>query len=197
MTARWETAVLIPVKAFAEAKLRLAPKLKASERADLARKMANHVVSCAKPLTVAIVCDDPEVRAWGKSIDAEVIWCPGTGLNGAVRKGVDHLHNAGFSHTIVAHGDLPLARSLVPLGNWPGITLVPDHRNDGTNVIALPCASDFQFHYGAGSFQRHLHEAQSKKCSLQVLRDLSFGLDIDIPEDLDKLTALNTHPTIP
>ena len=94
--------------------------------------------------------------SWAVSVGAEVVWRPGTGLNGAVRSGVDHLREAGFDRVIVAHGDLPRAGSLAPLGDWPGITLVPDRRNDGTNVIALPSGCPFAFSYGQGSFARHL-----------------------------------------
>ncbi|MXW42045.1 MAG: 2-phospho-L-lactate guanylyltransferase [Acidimicrobiia bacterium] len=192
--AESEVAVLIPVKSFTTAKHRLAPTLGTTEREDLARHMATHVVACAGSLPVAVVCDTPNVRSWAISIDTQVIWCPNTGLNNAVRCGVNQLRDAGYKRIIVAHGDLPLAGLLEPLGDWPGITLAPDHRNDGTNVIALPSDSDFQFQYGAGSFQRHLAEAQRTGCSLRVLRNPSFGLDIDIPEDLQILAGLNKLP---
>lgn len=190
MSPRLSVAVLIPVKAFAEAKLRLAPALDATERAELARDMATHVVRAAGPLPVAVVCDDGEVREWAATVGAEVVWRPGTGLNGAVRSGVDHLRDTGAHRVIVAHGDLPLARPLAPLGDWPGITLVPDRRNDGTNVIALPSNCPFEFSYGRGSFARHLAEAQRMRCSLRILRDPSFGLDIDLPDDLDELAVM-------
>ena len=182
-------AVLIPVKAFAEAKLRLAPALGAEERAALARDMATHVVQSAAPLPVAVVCDDNGVREWAESVGAEVVWRPGTGLNGAVRSGVDHLGDSGFDRVIVAHGDLPRAGSLAPLGDWPGITLVPDRRNDGTNVIALPGDCPFEFSYGRASFARHTAEAQRLGCSLRILRDPAFGLDIDLPADLNELAV--------
>ena len=182
-------AVLIPVKAFAEAKLRLAPALGAAERAALARDMATHVVRSAGLLPVAVVCDDNEVRDWAVSVGAEVVWRPGTGLNGAVRSGVDHLRETGANQVIVAHGDLPLAGSLAPLGEWPGITLLPDRRNDGTNVIALPSDCPFEFSYGRGSFARHLAEAQRLGRSLRVVRDPAFALDIDVPADLAELAV--------
>ena len=57
-------AVLVPVKAFGEAKLRLAPALDPTHRATLARTMATHVVTSAAPLPTAVVCDDAEVAAW-------------------------------------------------------------------------------------------------------------------------------------
>jgi len=183
-------AVLIPVKAFAEAKHRLAPALGAAERSALARDMATHVARSAAPLPVAVVCDDTEVRDWATAVGAEVVWRPGTGLNGAVASGVEHLRAAGFDRVVVAHGDLPRAGPLTPLGDWPGITLVPDRRNDGTNVIALPSDCPFGFSYGRGSFARHLAEAQRLGCSLRILRDPALGLDIDLPADLDELAVM-------
>ena len=81
-------AVLLPVKSFADAKLRLAPALDASARRDLARSMASHVVACAGTLPVAVVCDDTEVAAWARDSGALVVWEPERGLNRAVEAGV-------------------------------------------------------------------------------------------------------------
>ena len=49
------TAVLVPVKAFDRAKLRLAPALDAAARARLARTMAETVLAAAGGLPVAVV----------------------------------------------------------------------------------------------------------------------------------------------
>ena len=95
-------AVLIPVKAFREAKLRLAPAMSAAERAALAQKMATRVVASAAGLPVAVVCDDPEVATWARELGALVIWEPGRGLNGAVQEGVARLAAAGASLVVVA-----------------------------------------------------------------------------------------------
>src|SRR5439155_3251937 len=88
-------AVLVPVKAFATAKLRLAPAMAAGERAALARTMADRVVAAASPLPVAVVCDDDEVAAWARERGAIVIHEPGRGLNGAVQEGVSWLAGEG------------------------------------------------------------------------------------------------------
>ena len=55
--------MLVPVKAFAEAKARLAPALDAGQRERLARAMAEHVVAAAAPLPVSVVCDDEDGTA--------------------------------------------------------------------------------------------------------------------------------------
>ena len=52
-------AVVIPVKAFAAAKVRLASALTPPERAALARSMAEQVVAAAGTLPVTVVCADP------------------------------------------------------------------------------------------------------------------------------------------
>ena len=66
-------AVLVPVKSFSAAKVRLAPALDAGERAALARSMAEHILAAARPLPVAVVCDDAEVAAWAAERGAWVI----------------------------------------------------------------------------------------------------------------------------
>lgn len=177
--------VLVPVKAFHEAKVRLAKALTAAERAALARRMAAAVVTAALPLPVTVVCDDPAVRAWAESVGAAVIWRPGRGLNGAVTDGVRELGAAGCTRVIVAHGDLPLATSLAWVADFDGVTLVPDRRDDGTNVVGVPAAAGFGFSYGPGSFSRHEAEAERLRLPLRVVRDPYLAWDVDEPADLD------------
>ena len=182
-------AVLVPVKAFAAAKVRLAPAMAAGERAALARTMADRVVAAAGLLPVAVVCDDEEVAGWARSHGAIVIHEPGRGLNGAVQEGVSWLATAGARQVIVAHADLPLARDLSWVARFPGVTLVPDRRDDGTNVACVPADAGFAFAYGPGSFARHAAEARRLALSLRVVREPSLGWDIDIPADLTALAA--------
>jgi 2-phospho-L-lactate guanylyltransferase len=187
-------AVLIPVKAFAQAKNRLHLALDARQRADLARAMAHRVVSAAHPLPVAIVCDDTEVADWAREEGALVVWEPGRGLNGAVEAGVAHLRTSGVVQVTVAHGDLPRATDLAEVGGAPGITLVPDRYGNGTNVIALPASAGFQFSYGPGSFARHLQEAERLSQPVRVLDRPDLAWDIDEPEDVVPVDALGHLP---
>ncbi len=177
-------AVLVPVKAFGQAKLRLAPALSPQARRELARTMATRVVRSAGGLPVAVVCDDKEVAAWARSLGALVIWEPGRGLNGAVQEGVRHLAGKGVHSVIVAAGDLPLATDLTWVSEFDGITLIPDRRRDGTNVICVPALSGFNFSYGPGSFARHLEEAARVGHQVRVVHSSPLGWDVDLPEDL-------------
>jgi 2-phospho-L-lactate/phosphoenolpyruvate guanylyltransferase len=177
-------AVLVPVKAFADAKRRLGPALSDKDRQELVRAMAERVLDAAAPLPVAVVCDDTEVADWARRHGALVIWEPGRGLNGAVESGVERLTAMGVEQITVAHGDLPLASGLGSLPAFDGVTLAPDRRDDGTNVIRLPGGCGFQFSYGPGSFNRHLGECDRLGLPTHILRDPALAFDVDLPADL-------------
>lgn len=178
-------AIVVPVKAFHAAKLRLAPALSPEAREVLAREMASRVVRAAGDLPVTVVCDDPVVRSWALEVGAAVHWTPGLGLDGAVAAGVDVVTAAGAQRVVVAHADLPLATGLDHVVGRSGVVLVPDRRHDGTNVIALPAGSGFRFAYGPGSFSRHHAEALRLGLPVEVVDDSVLAWDVDIPDDLE------------
>ena len=177
-------ALLVPVKSFRTAKFRLSPVLSASERADLARRLASGVLAAAGDLSCSVVCDDLEVAEWATSVGARVIWTPGLGLSGAVQAGVATLASQGVGVVVVAHADLARPAGLSDIGRPGCVTLVPDLRRDGTNVAAVPAAAGFGFSYGPGSFERHRAEASRLGLPCVVLADRRLGADIDLPEDL-------------
>jgi 2-phospho-L-lactate/phosphoenolpyruvate guanylyltransferase len=181
--------VLVPVKAFGNAKARLRGVLTDTDRERLARWMAERVLAAAGELPTYVACDDDDVADWATTHGATVLWHPGVGLNAAVNDSITELHRQGVSDVVVAHGDLPRATSLASI-NQPGtLTMIPDRRSDGTNVAALPTGTTFRFSYGPGSFQRHLHAAMAAALPVRVRRDPLLGLDIDTPLDL-------THPLV-
>lgn len=187
MAVEADAAVLVPVKAFGQAKRRLIPALAPAERVALTRRLAAGVVAAAHPLPVAVVCDDPEVAEWAGALGALVIREPGRGLNGAVAQGVAHLQDSGIGTVLVAHGDLARPDGLPDLlDDHPegGVTLVPDSRDDGTNVVVVPVGAGFRFSYGPRSFSRHCDEVARLRVGLRVVRGSDLSLDVDLPSDL-------------
>jgi 2-phospho-L-lactate guanylyltransferase len=182
---------LVPVKSFRQAKRRLGHTLADDERVRLVRSMAEHVVAACAPLPVAVVCDDEEVARWASGLGATVMWEPGQGLNGAVAAGVHRLAGNGVHWVTVAHGDLPRARGLGQLAPFHGVTLVPDRRDDGTNVVRLPASCGFRFAYGAGSFRAHRAEATRLGLPVRVLRIPDLAYDVDWPADVAELGVLH------
>jgi 2-phospho-L-lactate guanylyltransferase len=177
-------AVIVPVKSFSTAKSRLDGAMTRAERADLARAMAAGVIAAARPLTVWVVCDHPEVAAWAAGHGAGVVRQTRPGLDQAVLEATRVCAQAGHRRVIVAHGDLPRARELAWVGSEPGVTIVPDRRGDGTNVVSVPADTDFRFAYGPGSAARHRAEAERLGLPVRVVADDDLGWDVDVPEDL-------------
>jgi len=178
-----ETAVLVPVKSFRSAKRRLTNVFGADERARLAREMAQIVLRAAAPFPTFVACDDDEVAEWAAAHGAEVLWTPGLGLNGALQHGVDVIAGKGADHVVISHGDLPLAHSYDHLCEPGTVTLVPDHRLDGTNVQTRP-ATPFVAQYGPGSFRRHLADALLDGRRVRVVVDADLSLDVDTVDEL-------------
>jgi 2-phospho-L-lactate guanylyltransferase len=190
--------VLVPVKAFGRAKVRLAEVLDAPERAALAREMAERVLRATGELPVAVVCDDDEVAAWAEAHGARVLWRPGLGLNGAVNDAVATVTAEGVPRVLVTHADLPLATGYHELVDAPGdgVVLVPDRHDDGTNVASVPTGAGFEFAYGAASFARHCAEAERCGLPLTVVRPPRLTWDVDVPADLDLPADVPTAPLL-
>jgi len=182
----------MPVKAFTAAKGRLSVVLDRFARADLARWLAGRVVAAAGELPTFVACDDDEVAAWADEHGAEVLWSPGLGLNGAVDAGRATIAGKGFDHVVIAHSDLPLAADLTQLVVPEAITLVPDRRRDGTNVMAVPLDVELPAAYGGGSFVRHFAAAVATGRRVDVRPDPNLSLDVDTPADLAH-PALRAH----
>lgn len=176
---------MIPVKSFDEAKGRLADSLSPEERQTLARSMAAGVIAAAQPLAAWVVCHDHEVARWAMDNGARVLWRSRPGLNNAIASSVAFLGRLGIETVIVAHGDLPLAKTLEWVGDFDGVTIVLDRRGQGTNVMAVPTGTDFTFAYGSGSAPLHRAEAERLGLAVRVIDDESLGWDVDIAADLD------------
>ena len=177
-------AVLIPIKSFKEAKERLSEVLDKSERTILMQKMAGNVIGSSGSLSIWVVCDDDEVASWAESKNVSVIKVEDPGLNNAVEKGVNTLEEAGFSKVIIAHADLPNADDLQKCAEFEGVTIVQDHKGDGTPVLVIPTSKGFRFSYGPDSFASHTLEAQRLGLPYRQLFDPKLSFDVDEPEDL-------------
>jgi 2-phospho-L-lactate guanylyltransferase len=178
--------VVIPIRAFALGKARLADALDAATRAALGRRWADTVVDAAEGLPVVVVSSDTQVADWAATHGARVIADPGS-LDGAAVAGRDALIALGCTRIVVAHADLPHARSFRALtrdAGQPVVAIVPCHRDDGTPVLSLPATAPFVFSYGPASFRRHVAEARRLGLGVRVVRDHDLAFDVDVPDDL-------------
>jgi 2-phospho-L-lactate guanylyltransferase len=184
-----EAGVVLPLRSFSHGKARLEARLGRARREALVRDMADHVVRAARPMPVVVVTSAPEVIDWAAAHGLQCIDDPGT-LDGAASAGRDHLRSQGYGRVVIAHGDLPFARSLAEVsGDGADLTvvIVPSHRDDGTPVIAVPTDVPFEFSYGPGSFTRHCEHTHALGLRLRVVRDPDLEFDVDEPDDLTRL----------
>jgi 2-phospho-L-lactate guanylyltransferase len=183
--------VVVPIRAFALGKARLAGHLPDDERSALARRLAENVVRAAADLAVVVVSSDDEVRRWAHAHGVEVVPDPGS-LDAAAATGREHLARRGVVRVVVAHADLPDVRTFSTVltdAAQPIAVLVPCHRDDGTPVLSVPTAAPFRFAYGEGSFRRHVVAARAAGLAVRVVRDPALAFDVDTVDDLEQLTA--------
>jgi 2-phospho-L-lactate/phosphoenolpyruvate guanylyltransferase len=179
--------VVIPIRSFADAKLRLAEHLSDERRAEFLRDSATRVVEAATGLEVVVVSSAPDVRRWARDLGIAIIDDPAGGLDAAADAGRAHVRGLGLARAVIAHADLPRAEALAPLaedGARAIVTIVPCHRDDGTNVCSVPVEMPFEFSYGSGSFRRHAAEVRRLGAGLRVVRRADLAFDVDVPEDL-------------
>lgn len=190
----------MPLKSFANGKARLAPVLDAPSRERLSRECADRVVKSARGIPVVVVTgdsDSDDVRLWARDRSLTCIAQSSPGLNGAVTDGVAWARAEGFDVAIIAHSDVPLADDVTPYVDVDNIVIVPDTTNDGTNLMSLPTAAEFTFHYGPGSFALHVSEAMNRGFAPRVALSDEWSRDLDTPDDLNDPRIREVFPWLP
>jgi len=158
-------APLVPVKALAEAKGRLAPWLGQIERRLLTIAMLEDVVAALQGVSglerPAVVSPDPEIWRRADAMGCRVIEeRPGAAdLNRSLTRGAASL-DAGDGLLVVA-ADLPLASAeaigrVLDAASEAPVVVVPSRDGAGTNVLAWRDAACFRPGFGPGSAARHL-----------------------------------------
>ena len=182
---------LVPVKALAEAKGRLAPEVGPLQRRLLAIAMFEDVVAAiqAVPALEAPVVVSPDREVWRR---ADAMGCrvveepPGAGdLNAAL---VQAAAGLGDGSLLVVAADLPLA-SAAGLGRVLAeaaapVAVVPSHDGGGTNVLGWREPASFAPSFGPDSAARHLAVPGAVRVD-----EPGLALDVDTADDLRLVTG--------
>lgn len=187
-----ERVALLPVKAFALAKGRLAPVLTADERAGLAEAMLRDVIAAVTgsgALDRVNLLGGDDARRLANSMG--LTWIDDDGepeLNVALDRAAGALARQQVHTLLVLPGDLPTLQSgdiaTLLACHRNGLTISPARSDGGTNalVVSPPDAMDFCF--GPDSARRHLAHALTAGLPAQNLALEGFARDIDRPADL-------------
>jgi 2-phospho-L-lactate guanylyltransferase len=192
---RWR--LVLPIKGAPDAKSRLSvgPGL---SRAELARAMALDTLAAALACPVVeealVISSDPTTADAALLAGAKVEPDPGTGLDGAVRHGVQLLAGSGDGPVAVLLADLPalraqdLATALTACAGHRS-AYVPDAEGTGTVLLAAASPELLRPAFGEGSAARHDLVASRLDLDLPRLRR-----DVDLESSLRAAVALGVGP---
>lgn len=196
--------VVVPVKRFSAAKVRLASVLDAGERTELARMMFEDVLEalaqCQDILAgTLVVTSDPEAAVLARRRGATVVHDESDrGINAAVNRAVQYIHAHADDGLMVVPSDIPqitpnaFAEAAKAIATAPSLAIAAAADDGGTNLLACrpPCAIPPLF--GPCSFDQHRRAALHANVAVQTLRLPELSLDIDRPENLRTFVALRS-----
>jgi 2-phospho-L-lactate guanylyltransferase len=196
------TALILPVKSFANAKQRLGGGFGAAQRAVLAEAMVQDVLAelaraAVGPLVV--VSKEPlalRLRPGAVKVKDE----SEQGQSAAALLGLDRARRLGCERALLVPADCPLVdagelRDLAARAEALDVAIVPDRHGTGTNALALHTAGAFEPQFGPGSCARHVQQAAAKGLAHEVVQVPSLELDVDTREDASALEhALSMFP---
>ncbi|MBW3591649.1 MAG: 2-phospho-L-lactate guanylyltransferase [Actinobacteria bacterium] len=182
--------ILIPVKRFDRAKLRLSQRLTPADRRRLGLAMLADVLrSTEKWPHRLVVTEDPDAEAVGVSFGCDLVRDPRKGLNSAIVAGSQRAAEMGATSLLVLPADVPLVSSddIAELFGRPEQVVVVASGDGGTNALmrrpphAIPPA------FGPASARRHLDLADQAGLETARMELSSLLLDIDRYADLAAL----------
>jgi 2-phospho-L-lactate/phosphoenolpyruvate guanylyltransferase len=191
--------ILVPVKNLSAAKQRLAAVLDQPSRTALAQAMLYDVLSAlhgwkARP-GVAVVSSDPYAVKLAAEYEFEVIPDPeNPGETGAIEMATRLCVERGADSTLVIPADIPLIQAweleeILKRAPAEGSVLVPAGDGRGTNAAFRRPANLFPLRFGNDSFKPHHAAAQATGKPCVVLNLPGIAVDVDNPEDLQRLIS--------
>ena len=195
--------ILVPVKNLSSAKQRLAAVLDQPSRTKLAQAMLRDVSAAlhewkkrAKNGQIGIVTSDPYAVMLAAEYEFEVIPEPeNPGETGAIEMATRVCVEREVDFTLVIPADIPLIQAweleeIMKHAPAAGTVLVPAGDGRGTNAVLRRPADLFPLRFGNDSFKPHHAAAQATGKACVVLQLPGIAVDVDNPEDLQKLLSL-------
>lgn len=191
---------IVPVKPLRRGKSRLAEVLTPEERADLNSRLLAHTLETLTAIPeiehVLVVSRDPGALAMARDYGARTVMEHGDAqLNVALTRATIVAKNYATRGVLIVPADLPLItpediQALIGLMKDPPVVVIaPDRRREGTNALLVNPAGLIDYDFGPGSFQKHSAQAVAAGARLEVFDLPSLALDVDLPEDLEMVSA--------
>lgn len=192
--------IVIPIKAPALCKTRLAPAVGEAERqaivADMLRRMVAAITTATGPDHLFLLGPSRH----GLPDHIPLLSDEGAGLNAALTATRDEAATAGVTRLLLLSADLPLitAEDIASLLASPpeAITAASDHYGTGTNalLLPLPTAIGFRFRYGKNSLTAHHAESERLGLPFVSVKRPGLNFDLDTPADLSRWQQARATP---
>jgi 2-phospho-L-lactate/phosphoenolpyruvate guanylyltransferase len=190
-------AILIPVKRFTHAKMRLAPHFSGIDRAALASALCEDFFATIANLRdrarIFVVSAEEQalllaqVRGWETIVETEQI-SESHSVDAASR----HCAALGVTHLLRLPIDIPLtepADIAEILKAAEPVVMVPSRDGTGTNALLRSPPDLFASHFGPGSFALHLEEARRLGARVRIIENPRMSVDIDELDDLHAIAG--------
>lgn len=189
---------IIPVKPFSEGKSRLRDCYSLEELYYINRNGFIRTLKTLQKLQqvdrILVVSHDEEALRLAKDKDADCLLEKAPySLNNGLSQALSSLVGSKSNRVLILPTDLPLLKpeDLECLFKWqraePGVTLVPDHYQTGTNAVLLNGVAGFRPQFGRNSFQKHARQAFALTACLEVKLIKNIQHDLDTSKDLNML----------
>ena len=111
-------------------------------------------------------------------------------MNRALDRGIAILKKNEVQSAIILQSDLPFItvreiQVMIKMGtDSKAMVIAPDRKKQGTNAIFYHSLDNVDFEFGPMSYEKHVKSANANGVTVCVFESDTFGLDIDLPEDL-------------
>jgi 2-phospho-L-lactate/phosphoenolpyruvate guanylyltransferase len=192
---------IVPIKPLRRGKSRLAGLLTEEQRTNLNRFLLERTLTILNDVPdiehTLVVSRDPAALALTRSMGGRTVLEDGSPhVNTALKRATIVAQAQGARAVLILPADLPLVepsdlKSFLFRGdNPPVVVIAPDRRLNGTNGLFINPAGLIEYGYGPGSYQYHSTRAAAAGARVEIFHSDHFGLDLDLPEDLEMVGGL-------
>lgn len=190
---------IVPVKPLQRGKSRLSGVLTQKERTDLNRFLLVHTLETLTSIgeieNILVVSRDPAALALARDCGAHTVQEKGAPhLNVALTRATVVVREYKTRGVLIVPADLPLITPedvQIMLGyakDPPVVVVAPDRHRRGTNALVICPVGLIEYDFGPDSFLHHCELARKAGARVEVVDLPSFALDVDLPEDLDRVS---------
>ena len=185
--------VILPVKAFRNAKLRLAAVLTAKQRARFSYLMLEDLLEALHTSPdvdgITVISSDQSVQALTQRYQVELLLTNvDSGYSQDATQAINALQQQDIATVAIIPADVPYLShadlSRLNLLHDKGLTLCPAVIDGGTNGLLFSPPLRIPLMFGNDSLNKYLSAAQENNLATKIAQIAGLERDIDRPEDL-------------